>query len=144
MSHARARPIRLQRSPWIWRPGSPPPMAISAVREYLSSETFAIGSYIDSWVPLSLAHRTRLKARLKRLITSPPPLSSLKKRLEPLSPDARRAIASFLAHLAHADGYVDPAEVKLLERIYAALGIDVQVLYSDLHVGNVGGAKNPT
>ena len=111
--------------------------------DFSSSEITAIGSYIDSWVHLSLAHRTRLKARLKRLVSSPPALSSLKKRLEPLSSEARRAIASFLAHLAHADGSVDPAEVKLLERIYGALGIDVQVLYSDLHSGNMRGANAP-
>jgi uncharacterized tellurite resistance protein B-like protein len=111
--------------------------------DFSSSEIAAIGSYIDSWVHLSLAHRARLKARLKRLVSSPPPLSSLKKRLEPLSSEARTAIATFLAHLAHADGYVDPAEVKLLERIYGALGIDVQVLYSNLHAGNLGGGKSP-
>lgn len=110
--------------------------------DFSRSEISAIGSYIDSWVHLSLAHRARLKARLNRLISGPPLLSSVKKRLEPLSSEARRTIASFLAHLAHADGSIDPAEVKLLERIYGALGIDVQVLYSDLHTGNMSGAEN--
>jgi len=105
--------------------------------DFSGSEVRTIGDYIDSWIHLSLAHRTCLKARLKRLISTPPPLASLKKRLEPLSSDARRVIASFLAHLAHADGSVDPSEVKLLERIYKALGIDVQVLYSDLHANNM-------
>lgn len=109
--------------------------------DFSSPEIAAIGNYIDSWVHLSLAHRTRLKARLRRLVSTPPSLSSLKKRLEPLSSESRRAIASFLALLAHADGSVDPAEVKLLERIYGALGIDVQVLYSDLHSSKAGDVK---
>lgn len=101
---------------------------------YLSRQT-------DSWVHLSAAHRKRLKAYLRLQMAQPTPLSAFKKKLEPLAQGARRAIALFLAHLAQADGVVSPEEVKLLEKLYKTLGIDSQLLYSDLHLATtpVGG-----
>jgi len=35
--------------------------------------------------------------------------------------------------VAQADGQVTPHEVKFLERVYKTLGLDAQLLYSDLH-----------
>ncbi len=88
----------------------------------------------DSWVHLSAAHRKRLKAYLRLQMVQPTPLAAFKKKLGPLAQDARRAIAHFLAHLAQADGVVSPEEVKLLEKLYKSLGVDSQLLYSDLHL----------
>ncbi|MCI1024909.1 TerB N-terminal domain-containing protein [Pseudomonas putida] len=92
-----------------------------------------LSGHIDSWDHLCVAHRKRLKAHLQIQLKQPPTLASLKKKLEPLTIDAKRKIASFLAHLAHADGEVSPQEVKLLERVYKSLALDPQFVYSDLH-----------
>jgi hypothetical protein len=54
--------------------------------------------------------------------------------MEPLVPEAKRAVGLFLAHLCQADGQVSPEEVKFLERVYKTLGLDSQLVYSDLHV----------
>ncbi|WP_447747719.1 tellurite resistance TerB family protein [Pseudomonas nicosulfuronedens] len=97
-------------------------------------EIMLLSRHIDSWSHLSSAHRKRLKAHLRLQLNQPPTLQSLKKRLDPLDPSAKRAIVAFLAHLAQADGEVSPAEVKLLERVYKSLQLDAQLLYSDLHV----------
>lgn len=102
-------------------------------------EITLLSHHIDSWSHLSVAHRKRLKAHLRIQIQQPPTLASLKKKLDPLTFEAKRAIASFLAHLAQTDGSVSPSEVKLLERVYKALAIDLQLLYSDLH----GAAADP-
>ncbi|MBB6154957.1 hypothetical protein HDC30_002174 [Pseudomonas sp. JAI115] len=67
----------------------------------------------------------------------------MKKKLDPLTVEAKRTIASFLAHLAQADGIVSPAEVKLLERVYKALQLDSQLLYSDLHGAAAGASITP-
>jgi uncharacterized tellurite resistance protein B-like protein len=96
-------------------------------------EVSLLSGHIDSWDHLCVAHRKRLKAHLQIQLKQPPTLASLKKKLEPLTIEAKRKIASFLAHLAQADGEVTPQEVKLLERVYKSLALDPQFVYSDLH-----------
>ncbi|GAB0057926.1 hypothetical protein SIID45300_02260 [Candidatus Magnetaquicoccaceae bacterium FCR-1] len=88
---------------------------------------------IDSWAHLLPGQRQRLKAHMRLSLAQPPRLTTLKKRLQPMTLDARHAVAKFLAHLAEADGIITPGEVKQLERIYQALQLDVQMLYADLH-----------
>jgi uncharacterized tellurite resistance protein B-like protein len=112
----------------------------SADGDTSNEEVTMLGQHIDSWSHLSVAHRKRLKAHLRIQIQQPPTLASLKKKLDPLTVEAKRAIASFLAHLAQADGTVSTSEVKLLERVYKALQLDSQLLYSDLH-GAASGAR---
>lgn len=107
-------------------------------------EILLLSQHVDSWSHLSGAHRKRLKAHLRLQLKQPPTLQSLKKKLEPLSETAKRVVASFLAHLAQADGEVSPAEVKLLERVYKTLQLDPQSLYSDLHVAASGNPVSPS
>lgn len=64
-------------------------------------------------------------------------------KLSPLTHEARRAIATFLAHLAQADGDVSPQEVRLLERVYKTLELDPKLLYGDLHGAAMQGPSNP-
>jgi tellurite resistance protein len=102
-------------------------------------ELTQLGTHIDSWDHLCVAHRKRLKAHLQIQILQPPTFASLKKKLSPLTHDAKRSIAGFLAHLAQADGDVSPQEVRLLERVYKALELDSKLLYADLHGAAVNG-----
>ncbi|AZD36916.1 MULTISPECIES: TerB N-terminal domain-containing protein [Pseudomonas] len=110
----------------------------SADGDTSNEEVTLLAQHIDSWSHLSVAHRKRLKAHLQIQLQQPPTLASLKKKLDPLTVEAKRTIASFLAHLAQADGTVSPSEVKLLERVYKALQLDSQLLYSDLHGAAAG------
>lgn len=89
---------------------------------------------IDGWAQLSIAQRKRLRARLRMAIDSPPSLASLRSKLEIIPTNGKRAIAHLMSTLAQADGEVEPSEVKLLERIYRALGLEAQLVYSDLHI----------
>ncbi|MCO8310839.1 TerB N-terminal domain-containing protein [Pseudomonas mandelii] len=115
--------------------------AVASADGDTSNEEFTLlARHIDSWNHLSVAHRKRLKAHLRIQLQQPPTLASLKKKLDPLTVEAKRMIASFLAHLAQADGTVSPSEVKLLERVYKVLQLDSQLLYSDLH-GAASGAS---
>ncbi len=115
----------------------------SADGDTSNEEVTLLAQHIDSWSHLSIAHRKRLKAHLQIQIQQPPTLASLKKKLDPLTVEAKRTIASFLAHLAQADGIVSPSEVKLLERVYKALQLDSQLLYSDLHLAASGASITP-
>ena len=92
-----------------------------------------VGRHIDSWNHLCITHRKRLKAHLQIQLQQPPTLASLKKKLGPLTQDAKRTTAGFLAHLVQANGEVSPQKVRLLERVYKTLQLDPQLLYSDLH-----------
>lgn len=106
-------------------------------------EILMLSRHVDSWTHLSGAHRKRLKAHLRLQLRQAPTLQSLKKRLDPLSTEQKRTVVAFLAHLAQADGEVSPAEVKLLERVYKALQLDAQLLYSDLHIAASAAQARP-
>ena len=108
--------------------------AARADGEVSPHEMLHLSRQVDSWAHLSDAHRKRLKARLRLGLEQPPTLASLKKKMEPLAGEAKRAVGQFLAHLCQADGLVSPEEVKFLERVYKTLGLDAQLVYSDLHV----------
>ena len=93
---------------------------------------------LEHWLHLDDSARHRLQAHLRLLIAEPPGLNKLKKRIESLTSPARQAIGMFLTEVAKADNEVAPAEVKLLEKIFKMLGLEVQTLYSLLHVAAEG------
>lgn len=95
---------------------------------------------IESWSHLSMGERKRLHAHLQWLSFDPPTLTSLKKRLEPLPLAARESIAAFMASLAQSDGFVSPDEVKFLEKIYKALGVESKRVFSDVHAASTNAA----
>lgn len=97
---------------------------------------------IEGWTHLTQAERTRLHAHLHWLTSAPPTLASLKKKLEPLSIAAREAIATVMASLAQSDGFVSPDEVKFLEKIYKALGVETKRVFSDVHAASSGAAPS--
>jgi uncharacterized tellurite resistance protein B-like protein len=82
--------------------------------------------------------RHRLRAHAQWLVQSPPKPNSLRKRLEALGPDERRGIAHAVTTLAAADGEIDPAEVKTLQKIFSLLDLDPESVYSDLHAITAG------
>ena len=88
---------------------------------------------IERWTHLTPAHQQRLRAHMRYLIDTPPSLTVLKKKLEPLATPAKEAIAKFMSVIAQADGNVSPVEIKMLEKVYKALGVDPQKVFSDVH-----------
>lgn len=93
---------------------------------------------IQDWSHLTVRHRHRLLAHLRLLSKEPVSLTALKQQFDPLSQTERDSIASFMATVAQSDGTVSPAEVKLLEKLYKALGVDGKKVFSDLHTAAVG------
>lgn len=99
---------------------------------------------IEGWAHLTLAERRRLHAHLQWLTVSPMNLAALKKKLEPLPTEAREMLAVFMATLAQADGVVSPDEVKFLEKVYKALGVEPKRVFSDIHMAGSGGTPLST
>ncbi len=105
-------------------------------------ETIHLRKEIEFWNHLTPRSRERLHAHLTWLISCPMTLAGLKKKLEPLEQSARQAVATFMATLAQADGMVSPDEVKFLEKVYKALGVEPVQVFSDIH--EVGAGNAPT
>jgi AcrR family transcriptional regulator len=70
-------------------------------------------------------------------------LASLKKKLGLLEHTAKQAFATFMAALAQADGVVSPDEVKFLEKVYKALGVESTQVFSDIHAASAGHTPAP-
>jgi stress response protein SCP2/tellurite resistance protein len=88
---------------------------------------------IEEWLHLEAAEKNRLHAHLRWLLSGKPELKSVKKRVETLPLPAREALAHFLVLVAKADNIISANEVKILEKIYKLLTLDVQSLYGKLH-----------
>lgn len=106
--------------------------------EFGDEEMSHLRAQVESWTHLTPGHHQRLLAHLKLLSSAPVPLSSLKKRLDPLPATSKETIASFMATVAQADGTVSPAEVKMLEKVYKILGVDSKKVFSDVHAATSG------
>lgn len=116
----------------------------SADGEFSDLEVRHLEEQIQAWTHLTPNHQQRLSAHLKLLVAAPASLTSLKKRLDPLPAASKEAIASFMATVAQADGIVSPTEVKMLEKVYKALGIDSKKVFSDVHAAASGTSPVPS
>lgn len=105
----------------------------SADGEFSATEINHLRQEVQSWSHLTPNHLRRLLAHLCLLMTTPVSLTSLKKKLDPLDASARETIAAFMATVAQSDGTVSPAEVKILEKVYKALGVEPKKVFSDIH-----------
>ncbi len=95
-----------------------------------------------SWKHLTPSQTRRLLAHLRLLMQAPASLTALKKKFEPLDLTVKETIAAFMATVAQSDGEVSPAEVKMLEKVYKALGVDSKKVFSDVHA--VAAGTKPT
>lgn len=108
-----------------------------------AEEEAALESHIHGVEKLYRGERARLKAHANRLVLTPPKLTGQRKQLAALAKGERRAIAQSIVTLAAADGEIDPAEVKMLQRIFTLLELDPEGVYADLHAVAAGGADGP-
>lgn len=91
---------------------------------------------IEDWLHLESTEKNRLHAHLRWLLSQHPDLKSIKKRVETLPESAREVLGNFLILVAFADNKISANEVKILEKIYKTLQLDVQALYGKLHATN--------
>lgn len=92
-----------------------------------------IDSLVANMDSLSPAERARLLARAHLLAAEPPTLTRLKKRLSALDSRARNNVADMLVAMAGADGRIDPAELKMLAKVFPLLGFDASDAYRRIH-----------
>lgn len=88
---------------------------------------------------LPSAERARLSANLLWMRSVPPDLAQLRTKLKTAPPELQGALGQLAVIAAGADGRVDPEEVKVIERLYKAMGLDTGKVYSDLHALTTNG-----
>lgn len=88
---------------------------------------------IDHNTQLSLVEKASLHAYLTWRLNTPANMAGLKAKLERLGNNEKSAIHDALIKVALADGKIDPSEIKQLEKLYTALGLDKSLVTSDLH-----------
>ena len=101
--------------------------------EVTEPERTRTAEYVREGLGLERGEADRLSARLALLLARPPTLRGVAEAAEQLTPSARRAAADLALLTAVADGRLEPAESRALERVYGALGLDSDAMYSDLH-----------
>jgi uncharacterized tellurite resistance protein B-like protein len=89
--------------------------------------------HIEDRLQLTAGERQRLAAHLAWLLESDLGMTGLKRRLEVLDDQARHTIGRLLVDVAAIDGHIDPREMKMLEKLYALLGLASGDLYRDVH-----------
>lgn len=114
----------------------------SADGEFGIKEMSHLRETVLSWKHLTPSQTRRLLAHLWLLMQAPASLTALKKKFEPLDLAIKETIAAFMATVAQSDGEVSPAEVKMLEKVYKALGVDPKKMFSDVHA--VAAGTKPT
>ena len=100
-------------------------------------ERSSLKAKISTIVGLSDLEQRSLSANLQWFAAVPPDLTLLRRRLKETYADQQPAIRAALVAAAHADGIVSSEEVAGIEKIYRALGLDPNLVYSDLHAGEI-------
>ena len=77
--------------------------------------------------------RARLLANLQWMLAIPPDLSLFRRRLKDAPESTRHELGQVALAMASADGVIDPGEIKAIERLYKAIGLTTEGVYSDLH-----------
>lgn len=100
-------------------------------------ERAALERQVQSVAGLNDHEQRRLRANLAWFVAVPPDMVLLRRKLKDTGTDQQTAIRSALVAAAHADGMIKPEEVAEIEKVYRALGLDPNLVYSDLHAGGV-------
>lgn len=121
--------------------------AISMARagsDIADSEMDALIAGIERQFALSPDEHARLRALVRHLQHATPSISRIEAKTRLLPEADRKQFASVLIDIAAADGQVSPAEIKLLERLYNALGLDATRVHADVHQATAVAARGGT
>ena len=82
---------------------------------------------------LTDSEKARLQANLDWMMAVPPDLAPIRRRVKDVGDEVRHGLGRLALAVVGADGAVDPAEVKAVEKLYRILGIEADDVYRDLH-----------
>ena len=85
------------------------------------------------------AESIRLHANLKWMLSVPLDLGLLRRRMKDASDDVRQQLGNLALTMAAIDGMIDPREIKAVERLFKAIGLPTEDIYSRLHARSSAG-----
>lgn len=97
-------------------------------------EKSTLESIVKNNRELTQIEKDSLLAFLHWCLNTPQNSNGLKQRLTELNSTEKTAISHILISVVHADGRIDPREVKQLEKLYNTLGLGKEQVTSDLHL----------
>lgn len=103
----------------------------------VESERRALYNKVDTANGLTALERKRLRANLEWYLNVPPDMSWLRGKLKDADVEHHLALRAAVVAIAHADGVIQSDEVASIEKIYKTLGLDIGLVYADLHAGDV-------
>jgi tellurite resistance protein len=111
-----------------------------------SAELNMLYKLIDHDAHLSPIEKRSLHAYLHWRLNTPANMTGLKERVGNLGEAEKEFGRHILVTVALADGRVSPGEIKQLEKLYTALGLDKMQVAADVHklTSNKGGATSVT
>ncbi|MDE2732443.1 MAG: TerB N-terminal domain-containing protein [Bacteroidota bacterium] len=101
------------------------------------AEKSLLSAEITQHEGLSEAERIRQQAYLTWLLEVPPRIGMLRSRLRSASEDLIALLSRMAILIAGADGIIAPDEVRVIKRLYGAMGLDPEGVSSDLHALSV-------
>ncbi|MGB3209980.1 MAG: TerB N-terminal domain-containing protein [Desulforhopalus sp.] len=110
--------------------------------EVSSPEVELLEEIIENDDKLRDLEKKSLKAYLHWRLVEPANAKGLKDQLSGLKSEEKSAISNILINVAYADGYVDPVEVRQLEKLYTSLGLEKESVAKDIH--NISAQREPS
>ena len=107
---------------------------VAAIDDHIDTEEVSVlEQLISDDAQLAEIEKKSLHAYLHWRLNTKVNMNGLKTRLERISSREKSAISHILVGVALADGRIDPAEIKKLEKLYTSLGLDKAMVSSDIH-----------
>lgn len=107
---------------------------VSQIDQDLSpAEEEMLQSLVQDNRELTNIEKDSLLGFLHWCLRTPQSVAGLKQRLVDVSQNEKIAISHILISVAHADGRIDPREVKQLKKLYTSLGLEKDQVTSDIH-----------
>ena len=97
------------------------------------SESNALAAAINRDPDLPEGERSRLKANLRWMMAVRPDLSLLRRHLRNAPCETSHEMGQIALSIAASDGVISAREVAALERLYSAIGLKTDGIYSALH-----------
>ena len=88
---------------------------------------------IEETRDVTASEKARLHADLRWMMSVQPDLPLIRRRVQHATEQVRRELGQVALAVVAADGIVEPAEIKAVERVYRTLGLDPAGLYGELH-----------
>ena len=106
----------------------------------LSKEARVLHECITEETQLSDKERVSLEAYLWWALNTKAKVARMKARVARMNDAEKATVSSILVRVAMADGKADPAEIKQLETLYTAMGLDRALVSSEIHRLSAGQA----